>query len=78
MLLVVRIILAIIVITLSVYSLVSDNQEIYPYMSLFLGLMMMVIGISEFKAKRQAIAIMCVLVSVFVLFVAANEFLIRY
>lgn len=78
MLLVLRIILAIIVITLSVYSLVSDNQEIYPYMSLFLGLMMMVIGISEFKAKRQAIAIMCVLVSVFVLFVAANEFLIRY
>lgn len=78
MLLVLRIILAIIVITLSVYSLVSDNHEIYPYMSLFLGLMMMVIGISEFKAKRQAIAIMCILVSVFVLFVAANEFLIRY
>lgn len=78
MLLVLRIILAIIVITLSVYSLASDNHEIYPYMSLFLGLMMMVIGISEFKAKRQAIAIMCILVSVFVLFVAANEFLIRY
>ncbi|WP_373554277.1 DUF3953 domain-containing protein, partial [Terribacillus saccharophilus] len=26
-------------------------------MSLFLGLMILVIGISEFKAKRQAIAI---------------------
>lgn len=74
MLLVLRIILAIIVITLSVYSLVSDIHEIYPYMSLFLGLMMMVIGISEFKAKRQAIAIMCILVSVFVLFVAVYTF----
>ncbi|PAF17007.1 hypothetical protein CHH51_14740, partial [Terribacillus saccharophilus] len=35
MLLVLRIILAIIVITLSVYGLVSDNHDIYPYMSLF-------------------------------------------
>lgn len=75
MLSVLRLILAIIVITLSVYGLVSDNHEIYPYMSLFLGLMMMVIGISEFKAKRQAIAIMCILVSLFVLIVAAYEFL---
>lgn len=70
MLLGLRIILAIIIITLSVYGLVSDNHEMYPYMFLFLGLMMMVIGISEFKAKRQAIAIMCILASVFVLFVA--------
>ncbi|PAF21019.1 hypothetical protein CHH49_13295 [Terribacillus saccharophilus] len=77
MLLVLRIILAIIVITLSVYGLVSDNHDIYPYMSLFLGLMILVIGISEFKAKRQAIAIMCIFISVFILFVAAYEFLVR-
>ncbi|PAF17134.1 hypothetical protein CHH51_14735 [Terribacillus saccharophilus] len=49
----------------------------YPYMSLFLGLMILVIGISEFKAKRQAIAIMCIFISVFILFVAAYEFLVR-
>ncbi|WP_256366461.1 YczI family protein [Terribacillus sp. AE2B 122] len=39
-------------------------------MFFFLGLMMMVIGISEFKVKRQGNAVLCILVSIIVLFVS--------
>lgn len=67
---VLRIALAFIVVTIAVYGLVTDNHELTPYMFFFLGLMLIVMGISQFKAKRQADAITCFVVSVFVLFVA--------
>ncbi|MFB1100550.1 hypothetical protein CHI12_11915 [Terribacillus saccharophilus] len=70
MLTVLRIILAIIVVTFGIYGLVTGNHELSPYMFFFLGLMMMVIGISEFKVKRQGNAVLCILVSIIVLFVS--------
>lgn len=70
MLTVLRIVLAIIVITIAVYGLVTGNHELFPYMFFFLGLMMVVMGISEIKVKRQGNAVLCILASIFVLFVA--------
>ncbi|PAD35491.1 YczI family protein [Terribacillus saccharophilus] len=70
MLTVLRIILAIIVVTFGIYGLVTGNHELSPYMFFFLGLMFMVIGFSEFKVKRQGNAVICIIASIFVLFVA--------
>ncbi|MFP7255032.1 DUF3953 domain-containing protein [Terribacillus goriensis] len=74
MLKILRIALAFIVVTIAVYSLVTGNHALSPYMLFFLGLMMIVMGISEFKAKRQAEALTCFTVSVFVLFVSVYTF----
>ncbi len=74
LLIVMRIILAIIVLVLSVYAMVTDNQELSPYMLFFLGLMMLVMGISEIRAKRKSYAIIAILASIFVLYVAVYTF----
>ena len=74
LLIVMRIILAIIVLVLSVYAMVTDNHELSPYMLFFLGLMMLVMGISEIRAKRKSYAIIAILASIFVLYVAVYTF----
>jgi hypothetical protein len=74
LLIVMRIILAIIVLVLSAYAMVTDNQELSPYMLFFLGLMMLVMGISEIQAKRKSYAIIAILASIFVLYVAVYTF----
>jgi len=65
-----RIILTITAIALSGYGLVTGNiGTIMPYVLLSMGLMFIVMGITEFR-KRKADAFNYFLVSAFVLFVA--------
>lgn len=64
-----RLILAIVVIALAGYGLVTGNVGIIlPYMLLVTSLMLIVMGIMEFQ-KRKADAFNLFLVSAFVLFV---------
>jgi Protein of unknown function (DUF3953) len=71
---VIRIVLAIIVLGLSVYAMVTDNYELSPYMLFFLGCALLVMGISEIQAKRKSYAILVILASLFVLYVAVDTF----
>lgn len=66
---VLRLVLAIIVVSLSSYGLITDTFEvIIPYILLFLGTMLFVTGIIEFK-KRKPTAITLMLASGFSFFV---------
>ncbi|MDM5452107.1 MULTISPECIES: DUF3953 domain-containing protein [Peribacillus] len=74
---IVRIILGIIVIALSATQLITGNSELLPYTMLFLGLMMLVIGIIELQKDRKGFGgYMCLAVSLFVFYVATQGFLI--
>ncbi|WP_251628863.1 DUF3953 domain-containing protein [Sporosarcina luteola] len=65
-----RIILAITVITLSCYGFITgDVGTIVPYMLLSCGLLFIVMGITEFK-KRKADAFYYFILSAFVLYIA--------
>ena len=63
-----------IVFSLSMYSLITDKNQLIPHILFFFGAMVLVIGISELKEKRKTNAIISFLVSAFVLFVFINMF----
>ena len=66
-----RLILAIIVVALSSYALITGIPgAIIPYVLLFLGLMLLVTGITEFREKRNATAITLFLVAGFSFYVS--------
>ncbi|MGY0695045.1 DUF3953 domain-containing protein [Virgibacillus sp. FSP13] len=69
MLKVIKIILGIAVIILSGYSLITQDFTFIPYMVLFLGLFMIVTGISEFQRKQKFNALITIPASLFILFV---------
>ncbi|MBU8907514.1 DUF3953 domain-containing protein [Desertibacillus haloalkaliphilus] len=52
----IRVVLAVIVVILSVYSLITGEYGIMPYTQLLLGLMLLVIGIIEIQEKRKGTA----------------------
>ena len=67
---VLRIILAIVVIALSSYGLITGTTGvIIPYVLLSIGLMLLVTGVTEFQ-KRKPTAFTLFLAAVFSLFVA--------
>lgn len=39
----------------SVYRLYTDNSELQPYITLLMGLMMLVMGIDEYKKEKMDI-----------------------
>ncbi|MEK4534549.1 DUF3953 domain-containing protein [Peribacillus sp. FSL K6-1552] len=49
----VRIILAIVVIVLSGYSLITQTFELMPYYMFFLGALILVIGLAELQKDRK-------------------------
>ncbi|OCA81725.1 DUF3953 domain-containing protein [Bacillus sp. FJAT-27986] len=53
MLLTLRITLAIIVVVLSVYSLITENYDFSSYTILFLGFMILVMGLDELQKDRK-------------------------
>ncbi|MFS0562059.1 YczI family protein [Terribacillus sp. 179-K 1B1 HS] len=61
--------LAIIVVCLSVYGFITGNHETSSYMLLFLGLMCLVMGVSQFKEKRKSMGVILFVTSFFALFV---------
>lgn len=66
--------LAIVVITLSGYSLITKDFSLMSYMMFALGLLMLVMGITEFQRMKKANAIMIVFASTFIFFVAIYTF----
>lgn len=66
-----RLILAIIVVALSSYALITGILGgIVPFVLFFFGLMLLVTGITEFLEKRKATAITLFLVSGFTFYVS--------
>ncbi|MGE6489536.1 DUF3953 domain-containing protein [Paenisporosarcina sp. NPDC076898] len=73
-----RFIFSILVLTLSIYSLITKNFELLPVIMLFLGANMMVVGIEGFQKKPKAAwGFLSIIVSFFVFFVALQGFLIK-
>jgi hypothetical protein len=72
-----RIILAIIVIILVGYGLITGSSAVSAYMMLFMGAMLLVMGISEMKMDRKRIGFMSIIVSLFVLLRFNERFLIK-
>ncbi|WP_458025988.1 YczI family protein [Pseudalkalibacillus sp. Hm43] len=62
--------LGIIVLSLSVYGLLSGNYAFNFYMFLFAGLMLFVGGLNELKEKRKLTAMFSFLTSAFVIYVS--------
>lgn len=56
------------------YSLITKNFEFMPYMILFLGVFMLVTGVSELQAKKKTSAIFFILPAAFLFFVAIYTF----
>ncbi|MFY0782962.1 DUF3953 domain-containing protein [Peribacillus simplex] len=72
-----RIILGIIVLALSATQLITGNVKLLPYSMFLLGLMMLVIGITELQKDRKGfVGYMCLVVSLLVLFTVILSFLI--
>ncbi|MFD4820915.1 DUF3953 domain-containing protein [Peribacillus butanolivorans] len=72
---IVRIILAIIVLALSAYQLITWNFELMPYSMLFLGAIMLVTGLAELQKDRKGY--MSIVVSSFLFFVSILGFLMN-
>lgn len=72
-----RIVLAIIVIILAVYGLITKSPAVSPYMLFFMGAMFLVLAISEFKMKRKGIGIISIIVSLFVFYVSMQGFILN-
>ncbi|MET3317557.1 DUF3953 domain-containing protein [Peribacillus butanolivorans] len=75
---IVRIILAIIVLALSAYQLITWNFELMPYSMLFLGAIMLVTGLAELQKDRKGFSgYMSIVVSSFLFFVSILGFLMN-
>ncbi|MFA1712590.1 DUF3953 domain-containing protein [Peribacillus frigoritolerans] len=75
----VRIILAIVVIVLSSYSLITKSKtELMPYCLFFLGTLILVTGLAELQKNREGfVGYMSIVVSLFVFFVSIKIFLMQ-
>ncbi|MEY8752974.1 DUF3953 domain-containing protein [Peribacillus frigoritolerans] len=75
---IVRVTLAIIVIALSAYQLITGNFELMPYSMLFLGATMLVTGLVELQKDRKRFwGYMSIVISLFLFFVSIQGFLIN-
>ncbi|MED3836777.1 DUF3953 domain-containing protein [Peribacillus frigoritolerans] len=75
---IVRIILAIIVLALSAYQLITENFELMPYSMLFLGAMILVTGLSELQKDRKGFwGYMSIVISLFIFFVYIPDILMN-
>ncbi|NMD71247.1 DUF3953 domain-containing protein [Bacillus sp. DNRA2] len=70
MLKVLRIILAVIVVSISGYGLLTNNFEVQPYMMFLLGIMMLVTGIDELQKGRKEYGWLSIIVFLFCIFVS--------
>ncbi|RDW17303.1 YczI family protein [Oceanobacillus chungangensis] len=76
MLKILRYVFSLIGILFAAYGLITKNFEFQSYMILFLGLMMLVMGLEEFQKERKAYGWLFVVVCVFSLFVSIQGFLL--
>ena len=74
-----RIVFAIITLVLASYGLITGNSGVVsPYMMLFMGAMLLVMGISEIKNERKQIGFISIIVSLFIFYVSIQGFLFNY
>lgn len=65
-----RIVFSVITLLLAGYGFISKNFEYQAYMTLFLGLTMLVTGLQEIQQNRKKTGWFCIIVFVFSLYVA--------
>jgi uncharacterized membrane-anchored protein len=70
-----RIVSGIIVFALGIYGLTTDNNAILPFMMFFLGIMSLVMGISELYKKRKSIGFISIIAAAFVFLVLIRDLL---
>ena len=70
-----RIITSCIVFGLAIYSIITQNFVYMPYMLLFLGASVLIMGVFELKAKRKTSAIISFLAVAFLFFVVIYAYL---
>ncbi|WP_243291428.1 DUF3953 domain-containing protein [Bacillus sp. FJAT-47783] len=64
-----HIIIALFVIVLAAYGYFANQDEVLPYVMTLLGVMLLVVGLSEMKQHRKTIAVICFAASLFIFFV---------
>jgi hypothetical protein len=72
-----RIILAVIVVFISGYVLITKNYGLQPYTMFFTGLLMLVMGLYEFQNGRKEYGYLGIIVSIFLFFVSFQGFLLK-
>ncbi|MBO1511247.1 YczI family protein [Metabacillus bambusae] len=77
MLKILRYIFSIVAMLFAVYGLIKSNFELQPYMMFFLGLMVLVMGLEEFKKERKAYGWLFVIVCLFSLYVSIQGFFLN-
>ncbi|MDR4929602.1 DUF3953 domain-containing protein [Peribacillus simplex] len=73
----VRIILAIVVIVLSGYILITQTLELMPYYMFFLGALILVIGLAELQKDRKVWGYLNIAISLFVFCASIQDFLMN-
>lgn len=76
LLMILRIVFSIIAGALAVYGLVTQNFEYQAYMMLFLGLMMLVMGIQEIQKDKKLMGCLLIAVFAFSLYVSIQSFIL--
>ena len=72
-----QIILSITVISLAGYGLITEDFKFQPYMMLFLGLTMSVMGLREFQKGQKGYGWLSIVIFIFILFVSIKSFLLK-
>lgn len=72
-----RKLLSIIIVILAGYSLLNSYFELTPILMFLIGLLMIVMGIEEFRRKRKALGVIMVGVSVLSFYVSIESFLLK-
>ncbi|CAH0288876.1 MULTISPECIES: hypothetical protein [Peribacillus] len=74
---IVKIILAIIVVSLYAYQLITGSVELMPYSMLFLAVIMLITGLEKPQKDRKGGFLRYVVVSLFLFFVSMLGFLMN-
>lgn len=72
-----QIILSVTAIFLAGYGLITEDFKFQPYMMLFLGLMMLVMGLRDFQKGKKAYGWLSIVACIFILFVSVQSFLLN-
>ncbi|MBM7702412.1 DUF3953 domain-containing protein [Metabacillus iocasae] len=72
-----RIILAISVVALASYSLITGNHRFMDGMMVLLGGLLIVVGIAELKSGRKEVAVLNIAASLFIIFIVLQAFFLN-
>ncbi|MGG4268114.1 DUF3953 domain-containing protein [Peribacillus simplex] len=72
-----QIILSITVTLLAGYGLITEDVKFQPYMILFLGLTMLVMGLREFQKGQKGYGWLRIGVFIFILLISIKSFLLK-